>query len=594
MTGYFLSYRCTGAFTLSARVYHARTRVVTLFILIIFHVLSAMPASASPAAGVGSGPEDGPDVYGIAKRLPDQLTEARPAGYEDADPSLMASFDFEGPVFVEPGSLIKDHAFIRAGGLYHLIYITDGEKAFGHASSPDLKDWTVHGPVMSAEPVFNRIWAPRIVEFEDIPGYYIMYYTGVNDAISQTTCLAFSDGDLSKWIPAVEQCFVPWHPDTAWADWSGDSWSNCRDPHFFADDDGTNYLLNTATHRDGSGAIALASSDSYFDWTDLGPLYKHDNWHALESPFLLKRDGRYHLFFVEEQVGGISHMSSPSIAGGWDIMFRAIIDNGHACELLELGDGRYLFSRHSSYALPPGGSLYTIRIDTLGWIGDLPEVEIEDPLGYDWTILGGNAFDHQPVFGDPWLYRGIDSVSAGHEGNWWIGTAECFDGPMMGRLPGDSQGDGPVGAIRSGTFTVTGRSMRLLVGGGDYPGECYVALCDASGGDIIYSETGRMTETMDERIWDLEPLRGRSVYIEIVDGSSAAFGHINVDGIKESLFRAPFTPDPPEDDGPEKDIFNPKKDMLEPGPEPTGVRLSPFPNPFNPATVISVSGLSPS
>ncbi|MBU8922536.1 MAG: family 43 glycosylhydrolase [Bacteroidales bacterium] len=557
-----------------------------LFLLLIQMVFQLCGAASTTAAGSGD-LSSGVISVGPDERLSRATTYEHPG-----DPALMASFDFEGPVFVEYGSMIKDHAFIFADGLYHLIYITDGEKSFGHATSVDLKDWTLHERVLWAEPEFNRIYAPHIVEFSDIPGYYLMYYTGVNDHISQETCLAFSTGDLSAWIPAVPERFEPYHPDTAWALWDETSWSNCRDPFFFIDTDDTGYLLNTATAKGNFGAISLARFDGFFDYEDIGPLYTHNNWHALESPFMIYRSGRYHLFFVEEEVGGISHMSSPSLQGGWDITYRAIIDNGHACELLDAGGGEYLFSRHSAYALPDGESLYSIRIDTLGWTGDLPEIRIEDPLGSAWTILRGTAFDRQPVFGDNPGWRGVDSVDVDFEGNWWIGTFERFDGPVLGALPGSFQGDGPTGAIRSGTFIVTGRSMRLLVGGGHYPETCYVALFDAATGTMLFSETGRGTDAMDERCWDLKGLRGSEVYLEIVDDSSLPFGHINVDGIFESPF--PFQPAlPPDEDGPpEKDIDDPKKGATNAVLIPT-ISMSSHPNPFNPATIIELSGLEP-
>ena len=39
---------------------------------------------------------------------------------------------------------------------------------------------------------------------------------------------------------------------------------------------------------------------------------------------------------------------------------------------------------------------------------------------------------------------------------------------------------------------------------------------------------------MDRRVWDLRPYQGTLVYIEIVDNSTGAFGHISCDDITES------------------------------------------------------------
>ncbi len=574
LIGSSFEYPSRGLSAPPARIFNALIRA-TLFVLPAVSVLL-------PAAPV-SADEFSP---GALEKPRDTLLKT----YEPGDPSMMVSFGFESPVLFEPGSMIKDHAFIRAEDGYHIFYITDGEKSFGHAASNNLVEWTILDRVLWAEPEFERIWAPHVVAIEDIPGHYLMYYTGVNDRMAQETNVAISTGDLSNWIPAPPATFEPYHPDTSWALWNDRQWSNCRDPHLFTDDDGAQYLLNTATAKGNSGAISLARLGGYFDWEDVGPLYTHDNWHAIESSFLTRRSGTYHLFFVEEEVGGISYMSAPVLTGSWNIMYRAIIDNGHACELLDLGGDRSLFSRHSSYALPSGEVLYSIRVDTLSWSAAPPEVLIRDPLDPDWTILWGTAFNRQPVFGDNLHYRGVDTTDVGFEGNCWIGTYERFDGPMLGMTPGAFQGDGPRGAIRSGTFRVTGRSMRLLVGGGNMPGRCYAALCNARTGSIIYSETGRGTETMDLRTWDLEPWMGRNVYLEIVDDSSEPSGHINVDGIMESPLPAHSWIEPVVPDRLEKELVKPSKyesargsvEML-PG---TGRALSCSPNPFNPSTRI--------
>ena len=151
-------------------------------------------------------------------------------------PSPLTRFDFEGPVFIEPGKMIKDHSFIKVGDLYHIFYITDLEKSFGHAVSMDLRHWDILDRVMTVPPGVNRIWAPCVVPFEEYPGYYLIYYTSVNNYIAQTTNLAFSTLDLSVWTPADSGIFEPYHPDTSWAAWDETSWSNCRDPWFFTDD----------------------------------------------------------------------------------------------------------------------------------------------------------------------------------------------------------------------------------------------------------------------------------------------------------------------------------------------------------------------
>jgi len=504
--------------------------------------------------------------------------------------SAQASFDFEQPVFFKPGETVKDHALISIDGTFHLYYTTGTGRSFGHAVSPDLRHWTYRGDVVQAGPETwdgTWVWAPSIAFYPYGPGYYLMYYTGVNGAVAQRTCLAMSH-ILDRWNKAPLVLFTPFHGDTLSIRWNENEWSNYRDPGFYLEN-GTCYLVQTAQTRDYRGAIALARSSDYFRWEDAGLLYVHDNWHALESPFLMKRGGTYHLFFTEETVGGVSHMSSDSLASGWSILNRSIIDGGHAAEILNLGADRYLLSRHTSYSTV-AGPLSTIRIDSLAWNGNEPAVEMTNPLE-GWTVLRGDAFDHQPIFLDNSRYRGDDTMQVGFEGNWWIGTFESFAGPLSGTVPGAFQGEAARGAIRSPAFTVTGRSMRLLVGGGAYPDSCYVALCDALDGSILLRETGKNRNLMDERWWDLRPYLGKQVYLSIVDDCSAPLGHINVDGIEERS----TTVGPPHNGGethrvPDKGIrtFNRESSKSTSG---DGASAAPNaiicrPNPFNPETEI--------
>jgi hypothetical protein len=514
------------------------------------------------------------------------------------------AYDFEGPVYYRPGEIVKDHSLIRVDDTFHLYFIVvgiNGEKSFGHATSPDLRHWTRQPDVLFAGPEAwdaEAIWAPTVVRYPIDPRFLIMYYTGVNTYYAQRMGFALTS-DLNTFCKVQSESYPPFHGDTSWMYWYEDQWSNYRDPGFFKENN-TCYMVHTAHTLAWKGAIALATSTDYFTWHDAGPIYVADNWHAIESVFLMKRNGRYHLFFTEETVEGISHMSSDSLRSGWNIATRTIIDRGAASEVLDLGDDHYIFSRHTKY-VTAAEPLSSIRFDTLGWYGDQPHVQMTNLLD-GWTILWGTAFDRQPVFGDNPRFRGDFATTIGFEGNWWIGTYERFNGPISGPLPGDIQGESARGAIRSETFTVTGSSMRLLVGGGNYPDSCYVALCDAATGAILCRETGKNTDHMDERFWDLTPYRGRSVYLTIVDNCVSPFGHINVDGIEERITNVL----PPGGDRgrtgkshSEGSTKSSAERNATPGDGPAGApgapehvspSLSSRPNPFNPETEITARG----
>ena len=275
----------------------------------------------------------------------------------------LVEFDFEQKFLVETEPLIKDHCLIRENGVFHLFYLR-GDPAIdiGHASSTDLIHWTVEDAVLSVEPGTwddLAMWAPQVFK---IGNGWMMYYTGVNLASSQQTGIAFST-DLYDWFK------LPWpvyHPDPlTWAEWSPNAFSHGRDPFVFKHE-GLFYMLNTAKTWFNKGAVACAVSTDGFAWQDAGPLFVNNTWHVMESLQCLERNGRFHMFFTEEGVAGTSHMSSDSLASGWNIASRRIIDFGHAAEVTPF-DGHYIFSRHAVYNADDGIQRFIIRLDTLKW-----------------------------------------------------------------------------------------------------------------------------------------------------------------------------------------------------------------------------------
>jgi hypothetical protein len=166
-------------------------------------------------------------------------------------------------------------------------------------------------------------------------------------------------------------------------------------------------------------------------------------------------------------------------------------------------------------------------------------------------------------------------------GDGWINTKELYTGPLGYGQPGLSQGDSKTGIIRSNPFSIQGNSMTLLVGGGDFPTQCYVALVDNSTTEVLFSETGHDSDVMDERAWDISPYMGRTVYLEIADLSAA--GHICVDEIRElgnplvgSTGTARGT-GKKNHDGSAQQVFTPVSQAR---------LLGNVPNPFNPQTRI--------
>ena len=94
-------------------------------------------------------------------------------------------------------------------------------------------------------------------------------------------------------------------------------------------------------------------------------------------------------------------------------------------------------------------------------------------------------------------------------------------------------GDAPVGTLTSPSFTVERAYVNLLVGGGGHAGQTCVNLV-GDGGHVLRTATGADDERLDPVTWDVRPLRGRRVVIQIVDRARGSWGHVNVDHIVQS------------------------------------------------------------
>ena len=444
----------------------------------------------------------------------------------------LVKFDFEQKYFTEFGVEVKDHSLLRVDGVYHLFYLRGNPAVnIGHATSTDLVHWNLQPPVLYTGPGSWdewALWAPQVIRDEN-NGTWIMYYTAVNRYGCQQTAMAVSY-DLYQWTK------IPWpvyHPDPSWALWSETTWSHGRDPFVF-DYNGTSYQLLTAKTRANRGAVACGVSNDGYSWQDNGPLYVHSNWHVFESVQCIPRNNKWYLFYTEETVDGTTFMKSDSPLTGWNPATAYVIDYGHAAEINQFDPGKDLFSRHSIHQYNDGTGQHVIRVDTLRWAGDTPYVYKPWPLSAQWTNVWGNAFIFAPTFLNNPAARG-DIVTVGYEGMCWLSSYERYQGPLGIGTSGAYQGDSPTGLMRSKEFIVAGNSMSLLVGGGNYPNECYVALVNADTRQVLFKETGKNTDAMSRRYWDVRLHKGKRAYVEISDASSAAFGHISCDGIVESF-----------------------------------------------------------
>ena len=501
------------------------------------------------------------------------------------DARALVRYDFEHPMFTEPPEPVLDHCVVEQNGVYHLFYLRGNPAVnIGHATTTDFVHWTVEPPLLSPGTWDNRaLWAPQLYR---LPGseWWYMYYTGVNTVSSQQTGVAFSQ-DLSNWFKFLSPIY---HPDPVWAEWSENNFSHGRDPHI-VEEGGRYYMFVTAKTNTNRGAVACAVSDDLIQWQDMGPIFVNTTWHVLESVFIFRHNGRFQMFFTEEAVFGTSAMSSDSLLSGWDIATRRIIDPGHAPQVTNTHLGE-MFSRHAVYNDNHGNFQYILRFTPLAWVGNIPAVPKPLPLAGEWTFVSGDAFYYQPAWGNNAAVRNENYLKT-FAGDGWINTYEFYTGPLGYGLPGTTQGETKTGVIRSSVFQITGNSMSLLVGGADLPGQCYVALVDTAGA-VLFSETGRNSNEMDKRKWDVRPYLGRKAYIEIADLSTTA--HICADEIIESyeVFGSGSGSTEGKGDGRTRDrpgLESASEQPVTTNDEAAGPArlLANSPNPFNPVTTIA-------
>ena len=239
-------------------------------------------------------------------------------------------------MFAEPGTALVDHSFVEKDGRLHVFYNIDRigyewteryVDSFGHAWTEDLRHWHIEPRCLSVEPgkyEDYQIWSPGITARD---GQYYMYYTGVNYAVAQSLRLARST-DLYHWEKYTDQpVFLPGE----WSGWRIDRWSDCRDPAPLIDGDGTAYLYYCTAVADGSergrAAMGIACSKDLLHWEDCGFCELEGCTNALESPFVMHRDGRYYLFYTN--VGrGTAYAIADAPLGPWKAMGMLIETDG--------------------------------------------------------------------------------------------------------------------------------------------------------------------------------------------------------------------------------------------------------------------------
>ncbi len=158
----------------------------------------------------------------------------------------------------------------------------------------------------------------------------------------------------------------------------------------------------------------------------------------------------------------------------------------------------------------------------------------------DWEKTG-TAFDFQPTWGDNPTARNRGQPSE-HQGDWWLGLAEKYQGPVKGKALGQNPGDladgvdAPQGTLTSKEFTIIGETMNFLMGGGNRAWGTAEPCCV----NLVIDEkvertmTGSNTETLTRREWDVSDLNGKIGQLVVIDNSSGGWGHPNFDDVHQA------------------------------------------------------------
>ena len=225
------------------------------------------------------------------------------------------------------GAWIWDCWLADDGRSYHLYFLKapnvghpeerHRNASIGHATSPDLADWTVVSDAVgpSDGPAFDDVatWTGSVVRGRD--GTWFMFYTGVGaqDGVLRQRIGLATSADLYHWSkhpgsPVLEGD-PRWYAQLLGALSSDEAW---RDPWVFADPDGDGWhMLLTARAREGPadqrGVIGHARSHDLVRWQAQAPLSRPgEGFSHLEVPQVELVEGRPVLVFscLTAELGG--------------------------------------------------------------------------------------------------------------------------------------------------------------------------------------------------------------------------------------------------------------------------------------------------
>lgn len=167
------------------------------------------------------------------------------------------------------------------------------------------------------------------------------------------------------------------------------------------------------------------------------------------------------------------------------------------------------------------------------WVGQMAQIQIVDNCTGSWGHIDVDQIMFFDLFAD---------FEEGNYGNWTTTGTAFGSGPAQGTRPNQNAvsgylgsglvnsyngGDGSTGTLTSPPFTIIRNCINFLVGGGNNPGVTCVNL--VINGVVVDTATGNNDEILRWAGWDVSQWKGQTAQIQIVDNSTAAWGHILAD-----------------------------------------------------------------
>lgn len=224
---------------------------------------------------------------------------------------------------------VGDIDVVEHDGVLHCFHLTlPNHDLVSHVTSRDGLKWEPAPPALrTGEPGScddDMIWTMHVVRAPEgaaTGAKFHMYYTGCSTAERgqvQRVALATSE-DLYAWTrhprnPLLASARPHYNDDRTLV-----GFISFRDPFVFIED-GVWHMLVTGRTADGPrfrrGAVVHAVSRDGVQWELQPPLYAPQQFEDIEVPSLIRRDGRYYLFFHDFN-GHNPYRIAESLDGPW-------------------------------------------------------------------------------------------------------------------------------------------------------------------------------------------------------------------------------------------------------------------------------------